>query len=119
MTPLKTMASLQASWFSYFTTISPTKFKKSHSFKPFRVTFSLNDETSQPISPNPPDTSSEPETGPVDPVKLAFARAKEYKKMVKDSPKLEIEQNPVEDSFKLAMEKAKVSSGTKGRILVS
>ncbi|XP_024028055.1 uncharacterized protein LOC21391965 [Morus notabilis] len=113
------MASLQASWFSSLSNISPTNVKKSHSVKPFKVSFSLNSsngEISQPNSPNSPDTSSEAEPGPVDPVKLAFAKAKEYKKSVKESPKLRTEQNPVEDSVKVALENDKESKRNKGMV---
>ncbi|KAF3437462.1 hypothetical protein FNV43_RR20215 [Rhamnella rubrinervis] len=106
LNPHKFMAALQASWLSSLNTISPTKptlltsknVKKYCSFKPFRISYSLNsanDETPQPSSPNSPETTSEAETGPVDPVKLAFAKAKAYKNLAESSPKLKLEQNPV------------------------
>lgn len=101
------MAALQGSWLSSLNTISPTKrtlftptnVKKYCSFKPFRISYSLNsanDEPPQPSSPNSPETTSEAEAGPVDPVKLAFAKAKAYKNLAESTPKLKLEQNPVE-----------------------
>ncbi|PON74387.1 cytochrome C oxidase subunit [Parasponia andersonii] len=150
------MASLQASYLSSFKNISltkPTLFSstnvtKAHPFKPFKVTFSLNSasdesQSSHPISPNSPDTSSEAAPAPMDSVNLAFAKAKEYKKSLKSSPKLKIEQNPVKgsdssangnsgsglvsngssseakefpDSAKIAMEKAREYNKIKGMV---
>lgn len=107
------MASLQSSWLFSLNIISPTKptlFKSTHvkkdcSFKPLRLSFSLNsanDEPSQPSSPNLLETTSEAETGPVDPVKLAFAKAKAYKDMAESSSKSKLEQNPVEGTDGIA-----------------
>ncbi|XP_060965732.1 LOW QUALITY PROTEIN: uncharacterized protein LOC115721350 [Cannabis sativa] len=82
------MATLQASYLSSFnTTISTIKV---HTFKPFKLTFSLNESQSpKPISP---DTKSEPEsTAPVDPVKLAFAKAMKYKNSTQSTPDLKID----------------------------
>ncbi|XP_062083042.1 uncharacterized protein LOC133789280 isoform X2 [Humulus lupulus] len=105
------MAALQASYLSSFNSISPKKptlfsstnaGSKAHPFKPFKLTFSLNSandesQSPQPISPNSPDTSSEPKPAPVDPVKLAFAKAMKYKKSTQSTPNLKIEQNPVKE----------------------
>lgn len=146
------MASVQSSWLFSRNIISPTKpplFKSTHvkkycSFKPFRLSFSLNsanDEPSQPSSPNLLETTSEAKTGPVDPVKLAFAKAKAYKDMAESNSKSKLEQNPIEgtdgiangkggsslfshggsgetkevpDSIKVAMEKANEYKKNKG-----
>lgn len=146
------MASFQASWFNSLNTISPAKPNifsstnaiKNQSFKLFRISSSLNsanDDPSKPSSPNSLETTPETETGPIDPVKLAFAKAKKYKKLAESSPKLKLEQNPVEesdgiangnggsgsvsdggsgetkevtDSLKIAMEKAKEYKKNKG-----
>ncbi|KAM6576104.1 hypothetical protein CsatB_027941 [Cannabis sativa] len=82
------MATLQASYLSSFNTTIPTI--KVHTFKPFKLTFSLNESQSpKPISP---DTKSEPEsTAPVDPVKLAFAKAMKYKNSTQSTPDLKID----------------------------
>ncbi|KAG2671772.1 hypothetical protein I3760_13G010800 [Carya illinoinensis] len=142
------MDSLQPSWLSALNTmntISPpkptlfpsTNFSISHSFKPLKQPFSVNSsnaESSKPVPPNSPEGTPDAKLGAVDPVKLAFEKAKAYKKEVKSKLVSEIEQNPVEDSgvgggtrevpvsVKVAMEEAKecnkskgvVSSGTKG-----
>ncbi|XP_018807824.1 uncharacterized protein LOC108981190 [Juglans regia] len=143
------MGCLQPSWLSALNTmntISPSKptlfppstnFIISHSFKPLKQPFSLNSsnsESSEPVPPNSPESTPDAKLGAVDPVKLAFEKAKAYKKEVKSKLVSEVEQNPVEDSgvggvtrevpvsVKVAMEKAKeynkskgvVSSGTKG-----
>ncbi|KAL5543679.1 hypothetical protein UlMin_007463 [Ulmus minor] len=107
------MASLQSLWFTSLNTKSPTKptflsspnVHKSHQLRPFRVNFSLNSENveaSQPILPNSPETLPEAEVAPIDPVKLAFGKAKEYKKSIQLGPKLKLEQNPVDDSDGIA-----------------
>lgn len=142
------MDSLQPSWLSALNTmntISPSKptlfpstnFSISHSFKPLKQPFSVNSsnaESSEPVPPNSPESTPDAKLGAVDPVKLAFEKAKAYKKEVKSKLVSEIEQNPAEDSgvgggtrevpvsVKVAMQKAKeynkskgvVSSGTKG-----
>ena len=103
------MASLQPSWFSSLNTISPSKptffpstnLNKSNSFKPFKLSSSTNQsnaESSEPISPNSPETAPEPEPASIDPVKLAFEKAKSYKKSLQSKPVSKIEQDPVEFS---------------------
>nr|XP_023911386.1 uncharacterized protein LOC112022998 [Quercus suber] len=103
------MASLQPSWLSSLNTISPSKptffpstnLNKSNSFKPFKLSSSKNQsnaESSEPISPNSPETTPEPEPASIDPVKLAFKKAKSYKKSLQSKPVSKIEQNPVEVS---------------------
>ncbi|KAM1811898.1 hypothetical protein ACFX12_028481 [Malus domestica] len=146
------MASLQPSLFSSLSTISstkPTLFlsinpNKPHPSKPFKLSFSLNPpnaESSQPASPNSPETTPEAEPGPVDPVKLALENAKAYKKSVQMNKNSKIEKNPAEDSggiagnggtgagsgsdggakelpasVKIAMEKAKEYKKSKGTV---
>ena len=117
------MTSLQASWFSSFSSVSHTNAKKGHTFRPFRVNFSLNPSNEES---SPPETGSETEKGPIDPVKLAFSKAKEYKKSVQSRPKSEPEKNPaqdsggeskrVPDSVRIAMEKAKEYAKNKGNL---
>ncbi|KAM4072720.1 hypothetical protein ACB094_11G160400 [Castanea mollissima] len=103
------MASLQPSWFSSLNTISPSKptffpstnLNKSNSFKPFKLSSSTkqsNAESSESTSPNSTETTPEPEPASVDPVKLAFEKAKSYKKSLQSKPVSKIEQNPVEVS---------------------
>jgi hypothetical protein len=91
------MASLhvQHSWLSSLTKNPTTLFSSKAS--PFKVSLSLNSsnaESPNPSSQNPPD----PEPGPVDPVKLAFEKAKAYRNSIETSKNVKIEQNPVEDS---------------------
>ncbi|KAF2323783.1 hypothetical protein GH714_036900 [Hevea brasiliensis] len=94
---------------------------------PFKTSLSLNPsnaESAKPTSQNPPGTTPEPEPGPVDPVKLAFEKAKAYKKSIRDTKKTKLQKNPIEGSgstsigndgeekevpvsVKVAMEKAK------------
>lgn len=91
------MASLhvQHSWLSSLTKNPATLFSSKAS--PFKVSLSLNSsnaESPNPSSQNPPD----PEPVPVDPVKLAFEKAKAYRNSIETSKNVKIEQNPVEDS---------------------
>ncbi|KAF4379797.1 hypothetical protein F8388_023814 [Cannabis sativa] len=108
------MATLQASYLSSFnTTISTIKV---HTFKPFKLTFSLNESQSpKPISP---DTKSEPEsTAPVDPVKLAFAKAMKYKNSTQSTPDLKID-NGARDVTEKMPESDMVSKNEISGILV-
>ena len=131
-----TMASLHPSWLSALNsinTISPSKpavfpstiLNKTHSLKPLKLSSSVNPsnaESSEPISPSSPETTPEPVPGAIDPVKLAFEKAKAYKKEAKSKQVSKIEQNPVEDSgtkevpvsVKVAMERAKEYKKNKG-----
>jgi hypothetical protein len=130
------MASLQPSWLSALNsinTISPSKpavfpstiLYKTHSLKPLKLSSSVNPsnaESSEPISPSSPETTPEPVPGAIDPVKLAFEKAKAYKKEAKSKQVSKIEQNPVDDSgtkevpvsVKVAMERAKEYKKNKG-----
>ncbi|KAK7814293.1 hypothetical protein CFP56_003351 [Quercus suber] len=100
------MASLQPSWLSSLNTISPSKptffpstnLNKSKSFKLSSSTNQSNAESSEPISPNSPETTPETEPASIDPLKLAFEKAKSYKKSLQSKPVSKIEQNPVEVS---------------------
>ncbi|EEF49596.1 uncharacterized protein LOC8270916 [Ricinus communis] len=94
----------------------------------FKVSFSLNPSNAE-SSQNPPESTPEPDP---DPVKLAFEKAKAYKKTIEETKKAKLEQNPVEGSagnngkdkevpvsVKVAMEKAREYKknqvvGTKG-----
>ncbi|XP_021295738.1 uncharacterized protein LOC110425222 isoform X2 [Herrania umbratica] len=94
------MAVLQHSWLSTFNTTALFSSFNPQKNSPFKLSFSQtrsNDEASQPISPNLEETIPESTKGPVDPVKLAFERAKAYKKM-KVNPDSKTEQNPGGDS---------------------
>ncbi|XVF24215.1 hypothetical protein REPUB_Repub13aG0108500 [Reevesia pubescens] len=116
---------LQHSWLSSFKTTALFSSINHQKYSPFKLSFSQNqsnDETSIPISPNSEETAPESAQGPVDPVKLAFERAKAYKK-TKVNPDSKTEQNPegnfggdgkktdgskeISASVKVAMEKAK------------
>ncbi|KAF5742431.1 hypothetical protein HS088_TW09G00479 [Tripterygium wilfordii] len=120
------MASLQLqnSWLSSLSQkpilFHSTNLTKTHTQKPFSVSLALNPsdaaESSQPVSPNSPKPSPEATRAPVDPIKLAFEKAKEYKKSAQLKPNLQTEQNPVVDSdtVKFAMEKANKYKQNKG-----
>ena len=75
-----------------------TNLNKSNSFKLSSSPNQSNAESSEPISPNSPETAPEPEPASIDPVKLAFEKAKSYKKSLQSKPVSKIEQNPVEVS---------------------
>ena len=103
------MASLQPTWLSSLNPISPSKptffpstnLNKPNSFKPFKLLSSTNPsnaDSSEPNSPNSPETSPEAEPASIDPVKLAFEKAKSYKKSLQSKSILKSEQNPVEVS---------------------
>ncbi|KAJ8748778.1 hypothetical protein K2173_011333 [Erythroxylum novogranatense] len=68
---------------------------------PFKVSFSVNSsngESSQPSSQNLPETTAEADSRPVDHVRLAFEKAKEYKKKVETGKSLKLGENPVAES---------------------
>uniref|UniRef100_A0A2N9ENT2 Uncharacterized protein n=1 Tax=Fagus sylvatica TaxID=28930 RepID=A0A2N9ENT2_FAGSY len=103
------MASLQPTWLSSLKNISPSKptffpstnLNKPNSFKPFKLLSSTNPsnaDSSEPNSPNSPETSPEAEPAANDPVKIAFEKAKSYKKSLQSKSVLKSEQNPVEVS---------------------
>lgn len=130
------MASLQPSWpsaLNTMNTISPSKptffpstnLNRTYSVKPLKLFSSVNPsgaESSEPISPNSSDTTPEPVAGAKDPVKLAFEKAKAYKKEVKSKLVSTVEQNPVGDagtkqvpaSVQVTVEKAKEDNKNKG-----
>ncbi|KDP40502.1 hypothetical protein JCGZ_24501 [Jatropha curcas] len=123
------MASLhqiQHSWLSSVTQ-KPALFPSKTS--PFKISFSLNPSNTEPTPQNPPEF--EPEPGPAHPVKLAFEKAKAYKKSTGDSKKTKLGQNLVKGSggssvgnngkdeevpasVKVAMENAKEYKKNKG-----
>ncbi|XWS74739.1 hypothetical protein CRYUN_Cryun01aG0023500 [Craigia yunnanensis] len=94
------MAALQHSWLSSLNTTALLSSSNHQKNSPFKVSFSQNqpnDEASMAISPKSEETTPESAQGPVDPIKLAFERAKAYKK-TKVNPDSKIEQNPGGDS---------------------
>ncbi|KAJ6713291.1 CYTOCHROME C OXIDASE SUBUNIT [Salix purpurea] len=91
------MASLhvQPSWLSSLTKNPTTLFSSKAS--PFKVSLSVNSSNAE--SPNNSSQNpSEPEPGSVDPVKLAFEKAKAYRNSIETSKNVKIEPNPDEDS---------------------
>lgn len=102
------MGYLQSSWFSSFNSVSPSNSAlfssinvKARTFKSSGVLCSINssnEEISQPSSTNWPENTSETDPSPVDPVKLAFAKAKAYKKSAQTSRKTINKHNPDMDS---------------------
>ncbi|KAK9282617.1 hypothetical protein L1049_010835 [Liquidambar formosana] len=102
----------QPSWLSSLNTITtlsspkPTLFTsttpKTSQFKNFKLSSSLDSSSAEPSIPNSSnstETPSEAEPGGADPVKLAFARAKAYKKSIEPNPTVSIgEKNPVQES---------------------
>ncbi|CAK7325045.1 unnamed protein product [Dovyalis caffra] len=91
------MASLQLQhlWLSSLTKNRTTLFSSKTS--PFKVSLSINSSNAEPSKPTS-QNQPEPEPGPVDPVKLAFEKAKVYRNSIETSKNVKIEQNPVEDS---------------------
>ncbi|XVE69516.1 hypothetical protein DITRI_Ditri09bG0158300 [Diplodiscus trichospermus] len=95
------MAAVQHSWLSSLNTTALFSSSNHKKKSPFKLSFSQNqsnDEAPMPISPNSEATTPESAQGPVDPVKLAFERAKAYKK-TKVNPDSKTEQNPGGDSL--------------------
>ncbi|XP_052182280.1 uncharacterized protein LOC127794965 isoform X2 [Diospyros lotus] len=90
------MASLPHS--SWFCTLRPTNSGVASSTKPTHRNYGFKSPKASSSSSNAqssPQNSSEAEAGETDPVKLAFARAKAYKKSLQSNPAPEIVQNPV------------------------
>lgn len=105
------MASLQPSWLSSVSTIknkNDSSAKQKLKLSSLKLSFFLNatsnnDEASeQPTSENSP----EPEAS-LDPVKLAFEKAKAYRKLKESNSDSKYEQNPDKDAARAAVEKAK------------
>ncbi|KAK3223816.1 hypothetical protein Dsin_010841 [Dipteronia sinensis] len=99
-TSSKTMTSLQLqpSWLSSLNTIYSSTKARHVSFK---VSFSLNPSTNTENEPPQPPTSpdSPPPETTLDPVKLAFEKAKAYKKKsIQSAPVSKFEQNPDKES---------------------
>ncbi|XP_027114070.1 uncharacterized protein [Coffea arabica] len=68
--------------------------------KNLKVSSSIGPSNAEPLSPNSSEKPLETDQseGETDPVKLAFAKAKAYKKTKQSSPTPEIVQNPVQES---------------------
>ncbi|XP_050234248.1 uncharacterized protein LOC126682568 [Mercurialis annua] len=105
---------LQNSLISSFTQ-KPTALFSFNSTNQFKVSFSLS-QSSDESAQNPPEKTT-PE-----PLKLAFEKAKAYKKSIEETKKTKLEENPVEgsaedsgyDKVKAALEKAKEYRKNKG-----
>ncbi|XP_057748981.1 uncharacterized protein LOC130967939 [Arachis stenosperma] len=99
-----------ASWFSslrIFPSQANTRVPSTTSFRaPKLYSCALGPQNAEPSEPEP---EPEPETAPVDPVKLAFSKAKAYKESSNKSKKEDsvVEKKELPDSVKIAMEKAK------------
>ncbi|KAL3537647.1 hypothetical protein ACH5RR_001013 [Cinchona calisaya] len=76
---------------SFIFTFKSKNFKVSSSSGPFNAESSTPNSSEKPLEPE----AAESET---DPVKLAFAKAKAYKKAIQTNPTPEIVQNPVQES---------------------
>lgn len=111
--------------FNTIKTISSTKPK----FTSFKLSFSVNSSSNNAEQSSSRPTSDDSPEPPLDPVKLAFEKAKAYKKTIKSVPDSKTEQNPDIDaalngdgdkkipaSVKAAMEKAKEYKGNKGGV---
>ncbi|XP_044487733.1 uncharacterized protein LOC123212670 isoform X2 [Mangifera indica] len=119
------MTCLQSPWLSSFSTIktvSSTKPKLSS----FKLSFSLKSSSNNAEQSSSQPTSDNLTEPPLDPVKLAFEKAKAYKKTIRSVPHSKTEQNPDKDlasngdggknipaSVKAAMEKAEEYKGNK------
>lgn len=105
------MASLQPSWLSSVSTIKNKNVfsaKQKPKLSSLKLSFSLNASSNNPEASEQPtsENSPEPEASP-DPVKLAFEKAKTYKKLKESNPDSKNEQNPDKDAASDAVEKAK------------
>lgn len=93
------MAALQHSWLSSLNTtlLFSSKHQKN---SPFKLSFSQNQPSDEPVSLNSEETAPEYAQGPVvvDPVKLAFEKAKAYRKTKVNPDSSKTEQNPGEDA---------------------
>ncbi|RYR69769.1 hypothetical protein Ahy_A03g016322 isoform D [Arachis hypogaea] len=106
-----------ASWFSslrIFPSQANTRVPSTTSFRaPKLCSCALGPQNAEPSEPEP-----EPETAPVDPVKLAFSKAKAYKESSNKSKKEDsvVEKKELPDSVKIAMEKVKNYKQNKSQI---
>ncbi|KAL1324204.1 hypothetical protein AAHE18_13G071800 [Arachis hypogaea] len=106
-----------ASWFSslrIFPSQANTRVPSTTSFRaPKLCSCALGPQNAEPSEPEP-----DPETAPVDPVKLAFSKAKAYKESSNKSKKEDsvVEKKELPDSVKIAMEKAKNYKQNKSQI---
>ncbi|KAL4327177.1 hypothetical protein HN51_034372 [Arachis hypogaea] len=108
---------MMASWFSslrIFPSQANTRVPSTTSFRaPKLCSCALGPQNAEPSEPEP-----DPETAPVDPVKLAFSKAKAYKESSNKSKKEDsvVEKKELPDSVKIAMEKAKNYKQNKSQI---
>ncbi|KAI9115253.1 hypothetical protein K1719_013572 [Acacia pycnantha] len=101
------MASLQPSWFSSPNLISRAKPSLlSSQFKPIKLLWALNPENAESS-----ETTPESQPGPVDPVKLAFSKAKAYRESLKSNSDLKVEQNIASSSVEKLNRNDGLSSG--------
>ncbi|CAL0304252.1 unnamed protein product [Lupinus luteus] len=106
------MASFQPSCYSSFIIISPFS---SIAFKNTKLCCVRNTDNSESSEPTSNETASQDQTVPVDPVKLAFNKAKAYKKQsIKEENDGDGGKKDLTDSVKIAMEKAKKYKQNKG-----
>lgn len=88
------MASLHASWFNIVSPTKPSHFSSTNlgvvasPFKPIRVLCALNPDNAE-SSENTPEA----QPAPIDPVKIAFSKAKAYRESRKSDSSLKVEQS--------------------------
>lgn len=95
------MAALQLSWLSSLKTTALFSSTNQHKSTLFKVPFSQNWSQSSDEASNPESPNSE-QVAPVDPVKLAFEKAKAYKKT-----KVNPDGDSIPASVKVAMDKTR------------
>ncbi|KAJ0037526.1 hypothetical protein Pint_23832 [Pistacia integerrima] len=128
LTFTRTMTCLQPPWLSSLNTIKTISSTKPK-FTSFKLLFSVNSSSNNAEQSSSRATSDDSPEPPLDPVKLAFEKAKAYKKTIQSVPDSKTEQNPDIDSalkgdgdkkipasVKAAMEKAKEYKGNKGNV---
>lgn len=100
------MASVSPSCLSSLKTISPSKHslfifrssKQPFPSKSLKFSSSPNPPNPETPQPNSPEIVSDAAPPPIDPVKLAFERAKAYRKLAQPNSNLKFEQEPGEGS---------------------
>ncbi|MED6111147.1 hypothetical protein PIB30_049792 [Stylosanthes scabra] len=118
---------MMASWFSSVRIFPPAKspllsHSNSNTSLPSTASFrspKLSSSALAPQNAQPSEPEPEPEAAPVDPVKLAFSKAKAYKESSNKPDKKEdsvVEKKDLPDSVKIAMEKAQKYKQNKSQI---